>query len=185
MVKISSFGYSLVELVVVLGVLGLVTIMAFWGMKSFNNSQLVPNAQKELLSTMRSLQTQAYNGARGLNNQYIRFQDNQNTYSVWDNSDVLIRTVTLPAKISLQSVPAQTGWTRLDICFSNPNLSSFTGSGTYKCSGCTTAGSYYACRQTLGIYYPVSTPVTIRLTDGTSNKDIKIDGSGTMINRIY
>lgn len=178
-------GFTLVELMVVLLVTTVIAVIAFFGIKSYGNSQSVTNAQSELVSNLNSLQTQVYNGAAGLNNQYILLQNNQSSYGVYDNSNALLRTVTLPATVQLPS-----GWPPfLAICLANPNLTSYSNtSGISQCYQCS-FGTYFACQfdggGTYGQVGSGATTFQIGLTNGPVTKYVTIEGSGMTINRIF
>ncbi len=176
-------GYTLIELLIVIVISGLVAAIVFFGIRSYSNSQSVTNAQLEFVSNLRSLQTQVYNGAQGLNNQYILLQNNQSSYGVYDNTNTLLRTVTLPAKVKLP-----VGYPPfLAICFANPNLTSYSNlSGVSECYQCN-AGIYFACQSDGASFTQIgSTPTTfqIGLTNGSITKYVTIEGSGMVINRI-
>lgn len=180
-------GFTLIELMVVLGVTTIVAMMAFFGIKSLGNSQSVTNAQLELISNLRSLQTQVYNGASGLNDQYILLQNNQSSYSVYDGSNTLLRTVSLPAKVQL---PAGY-WPLLAVCIPNPNLSNYTNAvgGNSNCYHCG-SGSYFACNtDDLTNFTKIGssglTTVQISLISGSITKYVNIEGNGMTINRIF
>lgn len=177
-------GYTLIELMVVIAISGLIAMIVFFGIRSFGNSQAVTNAQLEFASNLRSLQTQVYNGSQGLNNQYIRLQNNQASYGVYDNNNTLLRTVTLPAKVKLPAgYPLY-----LAICLANPNLASY-GSvpGINQCYQCS-SGVYFACQSDGTSFTQVgSTPTTIQIgfTNGTITKYVNVVGSGMTISQIY
>lgn len=179
-------GYTLIEIMVVIAISTSVAVMAFFGIRSLGNSQSVANAQLELISNLRSLQTQVYNGASGLNDQYILLQNNQSNYGVYDGSNTLLRTVSLPATVQLTGLPLP----KLAICVANPSLSGYTAvlGGNSNCYSCG-SGSYFACNSDGSSSTKIGssglTMIQIGLTNGSVTKYVNIEGSGMTVNRIY
>ena len=95
MVKQSS-GYTLIELMVVLAVICFIATIAFYGIKSYDNSQAVINEQLDFVNQLRSEQNKVINGADGLNT----------------------RSVSIPAGATVNPSTVTV------ICFNNPNLTS-------------------------------------------------------------
>lgn len=157
MVKLPANGFSLVELVVVLGVLGLMTLAAMWGLRSFNNSQVVTNKQKEMLALLRAAQNRVVNGA-----------DGQAVRSVAIPSTAGITVTTSP---SYGSLPL--------ICFSHPLVTDL--SPIYFCGTCA-SGQGYLCDAGVA-RAPAS--FTISFSKNGLTKSVVIEGSGMRINNIY
>lgn len=97
-------GFTLVEIIIVLALMGTVAVMSLslFGKKAQN----VDNAQKELLTALRSAQTKANNGANGQNCQ------------VYD-----LAQFALPSGVTLNPASG-------NICFANPLLTSLSSCGT-------------------------------------------------------
>lgn len=104
-----NFGYTLVELMVVLAILGVLSVMALYANRSFTYGQAVRNAQLKLLSDLRGTQTGVNSGALGKSVQVVSIPVNGSTYTV-DS-----RTVTLPTGVTFLNPAAKT------ICFVNVN----------------------------------------------------------------
>lgn len=114
-------GYTLVEMMVVIAIMGFIATIGFYALKNQDKSQVVINAQRDFLNNMRSVQNKVETGADGL----------------------ALRTINVPTDVSLPTgvsitTPAVT------LCFANRNLSSIT------CGGCA-AGIYFACRSNVAI----------------------------------
>jgi len=70
------FGYTLIELMMVMFVIAALAGMTFYALKAYNNSQIYQNAALEFVSDLRSLQNEASVGANGWNNVYIKIDEN-------------------------------------------------------------------------------------------------------------
>ena len=66
-----NFGYTLIELMVVLEIMGFIAAVAFYGLRSYNNAQQVINAQKDFVNLLRATQNKVTNGADGLSTQSV------------------------------------------------------------------------------------------------------------------
>lgn len=102
-------GYTLVELLVAIAVMGFIAAIAFFGLRSYNNSQQVINAQKDFANLLRATQNKVVNGADGLSIRVVHVP-----------ADI----TTLPAGVSITSP-------NVDICFNNPNLLSSSCTNTF------------------------------------------------------
>lgn len=99
-------GYTLIELMVVLAIMGFIAAVAFYGLRSYNNAQQVINAQKDFVNLLRATQNKVTNGADGDN------------YKTVDTS-----TLTLPINVTVSP--------SVIICFNNPNLTTSSCTNTF------------------------------------------------------
>lgn len=184
-----GLGYTIIEFLVVLGVIGFIAVMSFYALSSFDSSEKVRAASKKFVSDLRTLQNQAINGVRGANFWKVSLKTGTSTSNT---SYSIYREGTLEANINLpQGVYYThsfiTPGTNQHICFANPNLTIF---GDGQCGGCS-AGTFFACNTTINPpcnYCPVSsgtTTVTFRSTSGGAQKTVVIEGSNMAITRIY
>lgn len=190
-------GFTIIELMVVLGVISIVMVTAFYGLSQYNNTQPLDNAQKELITTMRSVQNQVNNGVDGVSVKSIIFNPGNcsatscfvriiTSYLAGINSTV----VYLPRGVQF-SVASHRA-----ICFSNPNLTAFTASQkcVYITSGESCNGSVAGdTGNSVGYVCIAGTPsqaiapasYTITLTQGSKQRNVILEGTGMRINRIY
>ncbi|MEK7565694.1 MAG: prepilin-type N-terminal cleavage/methylation domain-containing protein [Patescibacteria group bacterium] len=105
-------GYTLIELVVVIAIIGVVAVMGFYGLRPGTEAEKLTAAHKELINNLRTAQNNALAGSNNGANVMVVF--NANNY--------VIRGVTynLPSGITLSS-------TKSSICFANPNTVSSCG----------------------------------------------------------
>lgn len=112
-----NFGYTLIELMVILAIMGFIAAVAFYGLRSYDNSQQVINAQKDFVNLLRATQNKVTNGADGDNYKSV-------------NTSSLI----LPVNVSVSPLS-------LVICFNNPNLTSSSCTNTFPMTVTFTNGS--------------------------------------------
>jgi prepilin-type N-terminal cleavage/methylation domain-containing protein len=172
-VKISNFkfqisnsgGYTLVELLVTLAIVGFLAVIAFYGLRGADAGQKLTGAQKNFLSDLRAMSNQAANGAGG---------SAYKTVAISSASQYLVggRTVTLPTGVTMDAAG-------LTICFAHPALTAYTAS---QCGSCLT-GSFFACRAGT----PVSSgTITVVFTSaGGETKRVNIEGNNMTVNRVY
>lgn len=126
-------GFTLIELMVVITIMGILAMMGFYGLSPARENEKLANAQKELISNLRSAQNKAIAGANG------------------------------GARIDFTYIPP-TGITVSGLvpplCFYNPNLAT---------SPC-------------GV---MTFPQTVTLSNATSAKQIRIEGSNNRVTNIY
>lgn len=183
-----NFGYTLVELMVVLAVIGVLSILMFYGVSSFQNGQAVKNAQLKFVSDLSLLQTKVNSGADGHLFKEVELIEEANSYKI-DGEDV-----NLPKDVKI--LFPDSNYQKLWLCFANPNfLNSYSkgylSSGPQNICGknvCArgSVGIYFACRQGGGRPEIDSGTITVRFsnTSGELNKDVTVDGSGMNINNI-
>lgn len=137
MVKQSSrpgrfLGFSLVELVISLAVVAAVAAMAFFGLRSSDSARQVSDSQKNLISLLRSTQSQVVNGVSGVNFKTVN-----------------LSTLILPLGVAVSP-------TSLLICFAHPAYTTFL---TNECGSCT-AGQFFACNGTTKVTAPITVTFT-------------------------
>src|SRR5258706_8299399 len=101
-------GYTLIELIVVIAIIGLMTGASIAGFNTLNKRQTVLNGGKELMSIMRTAQQRAVAGTKpvGCTQLYgysVKGTINTATYSlstVCSNATTVIRTYQLPSGVS-------------------------------------------------------------------------------------
>jgi len=80
---------------VALGIMGFIAAIALYSVRSFNDAQVVVNAQKDFVSNLRAVQNKVDNGADSSNYKVLDVANNQPSY-VLDSV-----TVTLPAGVKV------------------------------------------------------------------------------------
>lgn len=186
-------GFTLVEMVAVLGIISIVSGMALFGLSQYNNTQPLFNAQKELLTNLRSVQNQVVNGSEGVSVKSVILDGASPTSYTIVNSylgaSLSTTQVNLPSNVSFFGLSGVVA-----ICFSNPNLTSF--GSDQKCVYSISSGG--SCNNSnlqnkMGYVCAAGTPpvssspasFTITLAQGSSQKKVILEGSGMKINRIY
>lgn len=164
-------GYTLIEMLVVIGIMGMVSALALYGIRAFDKNQLVVNAQRDFLTDLRSISNRVASGSDGSNFKNVTILS-ATSYTV----DGVNKNLPLGIQFSSPtSFP-------LSFCFANPNLKTFTDGQCGACLG----GSFFACRQP-GAVLVSSGVITVILTNSqlTYLKSVRIEGSGMNISRIY
>ena len=182
------FGYTLLELMVVLGIIGIIAVMVFYGIKSFGQGQAVLDAQRGFVNNLRGMQNQINNGADG---ESVKRADLDNSlpgsYSLQTTGDNYL-TVNLPSGVAL-SYDSVLYPGPISICFSNPNLSVFDNAhfcGSSTSNPCKSGVGYLCDRSgTPTAKSPASGSISINFTQGLIVKKVVVEGSGMQINRIY
>ena len=173
-----QIGYTLVELMVALGIMGFIAAIALYSVRSFNDAQVVVNAQKDFVSNLRAVQNKVDNGADSSNYKVLDVANNQPSY-VLDSV-----TVTLPAGVKVYTVFGE----RLYVCLANPNVlatypacyAAGPGPGQLgKCGQCT--GKIFACH---GLTPISSGNRIVTFTKGSFSKQVVINGSGMRVTSI-
>lgn len=198
----SSFGFTLIELLVVIAVISVVALVVYFGLNSNNGSQLLANTQSEFLVQVRALQNQVANGSDGVSVKSLIIPSGPSNCNATSCSYTIVSsylgstyktaTISLPAGVQFYSVGGVlysnlTG--PVAICFANPNLASF-GSGQPCVTnvslqrGCT-SGSAFACNDGAPPTINSLSPFVITFNQGTVQKSVVFEGSGTNITRIY
>lgn len=187
MVK-STTGFTLIELMVVIAVLGVVGTMVFFGIQSFDQGQAVLDAQRNLLVSLRTLQNKVNSGADGESVKRVDLVAGGSSYNLQTVGDETL-TVNLPANTTL-TYSASDGsplGSPLSLCFVNPNLAAFDGThvcGLPSANPCI-SGSGYVCDRS-GVPQALSPPaVRVTLTRGDISKTVVIEGSGMTVTRMY
>lgn len=178
-------GFTLVELLIVLGVAAVLSVIGFFGFKGSSGRDNLHSAQLEIVSRLRSLQNDAYSGRTwsagatpmpttthwaifsalvGRNNRY-RFDGEERI---------------LPGSVKIQSLsPTPLSGDSLAIYFYHPaKTESFNCSGSFVCE-------YTWATNVVG--GDLSGPVVITFRDDETglSKTIRIEGSSTKVLRIF
>lgn len=153
-----NFGYTLIEVMIVLAVIGVLTLIALFGISAYKQGDAVSVAQREFLSNLRATQNKVDNGADGL--------------SVWP---VSLASYPLPAGVTMTN-PLGAAVT---VCFANRNLDSYDS--THLCGSCS-VGQGFICN---GGLIDTSAKLEVSFTNGSLTKKVVIEGSGMRINRVY
>ncbi|MBI3559113.1 type II secretion system protein [Candidatus Gottesmanbacteria bacterium] len=158
-------GYTLIELMVVLAIMGFIAAVAFYGLRNYNNAQQVINTQKDFVNLLRATQNKVTNGA--------------------DGSPV--KTVDVPMSLSLPvgiNVTNNRTGNGITICFANSNLISFDSTNVlYQCGACSSGSDYFLCDDVTNS--KILGGVTFSFSNGSTIKTVTIEGSNMTINRIY
>lgn len=161
-------GYTLVEMMVVLAVMGLVAGLTIYALRSFNSTEPLSNAQKEFVVNLRSAQTRAESGDTINNTSVVQ----QVTFSSGGYA-INGSSISLPAGVSISTLPAN-----IVLCFPNPNLDAYDNAGGHKCGNCI-SGVGFVCKSGTTL---TSEPVKVTFTKtGASPKIVNISGSGMQI----
>lgn len=164
-----SLGYSTIELAIVLAVIGMISAIAFFGLGSFNQTQLVVNSQAELLATLRGVQNQVQSGVDGQSVKWVTIV-NSTTYRIADSTTS--EDFTLPSGVTFSS------GTGSSVCFANNNLTAYTA--TYRCGSCQTGSGYICTGSTISA--PAS--LTITLGNSTTSRSVSVQGVGMRVTRL-
>lgn len=187
-------GFTIIELMVVLGVIGIISVLAFYGLSQSNNTQPLDNAQKEFVTTLRSLQNQVVNGSDGVSVKSVILPPspsctvNSCSYTVVNSylsSTYMTTVVSLPKGVQFANLAVNP----TAICLSNPNLTNF--SAGQPCAtdaslkrGCT-SGQAFACNDGTTPSINVTSPFEVVFSQGAARRKVILEGSGMKINRIY
>lgn len=158
-------GYTLVELVVVLGIVAFMGALTFYGFTNQNKDSRVISAQRELVVNLRSLQTKVDSGVDGTNFKTATFVSGSNSYTL----DGKVVNLTPGVTLSFATTP-------VTIYFSHPSLGSL--------AACGASTAYFACSGPPSALVPY-TSGTITLGFVGSTRTVKIEGIGMSVNRIY
>lgn len=195
-------GYTIIEMMVVLVVIAIMTTASLYGLSQNNSVQPLVNAQKELANTMRSIQNQVVNGSDGVSIKSLILPPASNCSVTSCSYTVVSSYLTSSYQSSVVTLPRGIQFANLNstnptaICFANPNLSNFNQdqycvTNVVSKFGCTCTSQ--PCTNVVGFICtgdasPVLTNVssfTITLTRGVIQKNVRLEGSGMIINRIY
>lgn len=169
-------GYTLVELAVAMVVIGLMAMMAIYGLKTFRNTTPVDNAQKEFVVNLRTAQSRIDNG------EVV-------TIGVVDK---VIGEVTIPANSASYTINGKAIELKdgvrvvspsgpLTICLPNRNLSQYDSSPAHRCGSCNSNADGYICR---GGNPQSPASVEIQFQKGSFIKRVVIYGTGMRVNQI-
>lgn len=106
-----KYGYTLIELVIAIAIMGLMVGASIAGFNTLNKRQTVLNAGKEVMSAMRVAQQRASSGTKptGCTQLYgysVKATINTSTYSlstVCSNATTVIKTYQLPTGVTFVS----------------------------------------------------------------------------------
>ena len=176
-------GYTIVEFLVVLGVIGAIATISFFALGSFDKSEKVRAESKKLLSIINTLQNKAVNGAGGLSRWQISFSTGSNNTSYnYGGSSEFENQVNLPKGVYYKHSYITPGYIYY-VCFAHPSLTKFSAG---QCGPCPES-VFWAC-PTAFPYMPVSGgSAEITFSDGAGQykKTIVIEGSGMRVTRAY
>ena len=173
----NSRAYTLIELLITVAVMAFIGSLAFFGIRDFNTSQAVSDAQRNFISDLRAAQNKAANGGSGVNFKTASFGSADPAHYTVDGN-----LVTLPAGVSL-SIANPAAATSVVLCFANPYLSAY---GASQCGGCA-PGSFFACTDATPpqIGMSAASEVTVIFRRAAVSKTVVIKGNGMNISQIY
>lgn len=181
--KFTSLGFTILEMLVVLGVGSILVVMGITGTKSFKSGQIVNGVAKEFLANARVVQTKMANGADGLVVMSVDVAASGTSYTItkYLATGTSVTTVNLPSGVTISQTADST---KVYFCFVNPYLTTL-GTGAYQCGTCT-AGAGYFCRGSTNSY-SATTPVEITFTQtgGGYSKKVIFEGAGISVSRVY
>ncbi len=161
-------GYTLVELVIVLAIVAFMGLLTVYGFTNQNKDQRIISSQREIVVNLGWLQTKVDSGVGGSSVKTAVFVNGNNYYTV-DGTNVFL---TSGVKLSISQTPAT-------IYFSHPAYTSHA-------TACGAASVYFACAGTPLAPYDGTTYTFIKIGfTGSTNRYVRIDGSGMNVNRIY
>lgn len=182
-------GYTLVEVVIVLGIIAFMGAMTIYGFSNQNNDQRVVAAQREIIVNLRSIQTKVNSGVDGKNVQTVRFDNGNGFYCIND----LVTGCPTGTKINLTAgVTLSVGPTPVVIYFSHQ---AYTGHLANQCGSNVDKATFFACSGigaaankcdgtvTCTTVPAISTTAKIGFTGST--RTVTVEGVGMRINRIY
>lgn len=189
-----AVGFTIIELMVVLGVIALISAIALYGLSQYNSTQPLDNAQKEFVTKLRSLQNQVVNGSDGVSVKSVVLPPSSNctvnscSYTVVNSylsSTYVTTAVSLPKGVQFANLAVNP----TAICLSNPNLTNFsagqpcvTDAGLKR--GCT-SGRAFVCDDGTTPSINVTSPFEVVFSQGAAQRKVILEGSGMRINRIY
>ncbi len=151
-------GYTLIETLLVIALAGIISVIAYFGINSNREGQKLANAEKELVSNLRSAQNKALSGSN-TGREYTFLMDipgKKYTISTLGSSV----TYNWPEGITMTNPGA--------ICFFNPNIGT---NPTPRCNG-TPAFNFGAEK-------------VITITGIAGIRTVRVAGSGYFVTRIY
>lgn len=193
-----NFGYTLLELVITLGIIGVVAVIIFFGIGSFNKNQSLVNAQQEFVSNLRSAQNRVLTGADAATIMAVSFPVPSgsppviSSYSVANAASNTTTAVNLPTGVSMTLSLVEADQTRtavtgaLTVCFVNRNLATYDGSAyngfyAHECGSCAT-GNGFACQDGIIV---LQKAVEAVFSQGSAQNKVEIEGTGMYIDRVY
>ena len=176
-----KFGYTMIELMVVIAIMGVIGLLSIYGLRSSDDSQIVTSAAKELAGNLRSLQNKAINGSKGSNCFVMQFAGSGSmTYNMVSTVDSFSQTIpngVLMTAYDNVGIPLSPAW----VYFLHPSagFANCTGQTANACgvAACTAPGS------------PPSTyivgPLRFTLSKGGISKSVIVEFTLTQVGRIY
>lgn len=163
-------GYTLIELVVVIAIVGLISLIGFYGLKPENDAEKLDGAQREFLANFRAAQNNVMAGRNSGATYTLTF--NSGGYDI--NDGLSTKSYNFPAGVTWTAVPGYA------ICLVNPNKTVLTN-----CAACSVGApatwSSFSCPAA-----PVSGMMAMTISGRAgAAKTITVEGSGIFINRIY
>lgn len=152
---LSCRGYTLLELMVVIAIMGFVAVTSFYGLRTLNKTDQTAEAQKQILGNLRAVQNEVLAGSNSGVTRSATFLNGARTSYAIDGV-----TYPLPAGVAVTALADTI------VCFNNPNATTST------CCG----GAGYACP---------NRPATLTVSGTGPSRTIIIEGNGLFITRIY
>lgn len=170
----TKFGYTMVELAVVIGVAGVLLTMGLYGYRGFEYKAQLRGAQRALMNHLLMARNEALSGVMlsGMTEpvHYARISNAGTTYAVDGNSYELGQNVEL-AGLSKGSI--------IDLYFFHPAKEECLSPQLYdQCC-------YFACGSGLGPIASGPLDITLRHQHTGETACIRIEGRDLRINRIY
>ena len=176
-------AYTLIETLIVVAIMAVLAVIAAYGLKNQDQSQVVINAQRDFVTNLRSVQNNVRNGVDGQAVMSVILTQNSSSYTIVSaTSPLKTKTILLPTGVTVGFAGSATQ----AVCFANVNLSAYTSAA--KCASApdgTTAcvsGTGYLCTSTTA---SSPTNLTVNFTNNTVTKTVSIEGAGMNIVRVY
>lgn len=163
-----------------------IAVIAFYGLRTYNNAQAVINSQQEFLTNLRSVKNKVTNGADGQAVKSVVIGNGDNNYTIVEvpPPSLVATLVKLPAGVTISI----SGSTPIGICFSNNLLSGFSAqakcASTADGSSACISGSGYICNGTTASA-PALGYLDVTFTNGTTTRVVRVEGLAMLINRVY
>lgn len=173
-----KFGYTMIELMVVIGVMAVIGLLSIYALNSSNDSQTVDSFAKQIATDMRSLQNKAMNGAAGSNCYVMEFLgDGVVNYAL--GSKATTTNISIPKGVTLDVSDGGGAYpNQAFVYFLHPSATytDCTGSSANACGGVACNGN---------VNYQLANPIRFIITKGSARKFVFVEFSGTQVGRVY
>lgn len=179
-----SAGYTIIELIIVMTIIGVIAVLSLYGLRSQNNTQIVSNTQLEFVTNLRSVINGVNQGSNGQNFYYLTINNTVQSYSVYKSDNTLLTTYSLPSNIH---VCFPDGSAQIAFCAANRYFTTYSALLNQTCA--CGDGVYFACKDSTKV---TTGSVIVRFSQATNcvdaanayHKDVVIEGNSMQITRV-